>query len=70
MPTFYETWLPYIYLYGVGGIFFLSGMILIRKSKALNLNKKRHRFWKNVMIFGFIYFMAIHFIMTIAALYW
>ncbi|NUN10438.1 MAG: hypothetical protein HUU54_14785 [Ignavibacteriaceae bacterium] len=70
MPTFSETWLPYIYLYGVGGLFFLVGMIIIRKSKSLDLNKRQHRWWKKVLIFGFLYFMIVHFIMIIAALYW
>ena len=29
--TFHHTWLPFIYLYGVGGIAFLIGMYLIIK---------------------------------------
>ena len=33
--TFFHTWLPFIYLYGVGGIAFLIGMFLIVKTKAL-----------------------------------
>lgn len=70
MPPFSHTWLPYIYLYGVGGIFFIIGIIITKKSKAMDLSKKRHRFWFRILIFGFVYYMALHFILIIAALYW
>ena len=70
MPSISHTWLPLLYLYGVGGLFFWTGMILIRKSKAIDLNKKRHRFWYKVLIFGFFYFVAFHVLTTIVALYW
>ncbi len=40
MPSFFDTWLPFIYLYVVGGIFFLVGMIIVRKSGALNLKEE------------------------------
>ncbi|HMU43631.1 MAG: hypothetical protein IPJ03_06100 [Ignavibacteriales bacterium] len=69
MPSFEQTWLPFIYLYGVGGLFFFSGMILIKKSGAINLNLKRHRFWWKMLYFGFFYFMFIHAALTLAALY-
>jgi len=69
MPSFFQSWLPFIYLYGVGGLFFLIGMIIIRKSGAIDMQKKQHRFWWKVLIFGFIYFMLIHAFFTIAALY-
>ena len=70
MPTISHTWLPLLYLYGVGGLFFWIGMILIRKSKAIDLSKKRHRFWYKVLIFGFFYFVTFHVLTTIVALYW
>ena len=69
MPPFANTWLPFIYLYSVGGVFFLSGMIIIKKSKAVNFEKKRHRYWWNVTIFGFFYFMVFHALLILAALY-
>jgi len=70
MPPFSHTWLPFIYLYGVGGIFFVIGIIITKKSGAMNLNSKKHRFWFKILLFGFIYYMALHFFLTIAALYW
>ncbi|MCF8306371.1 MAG: hypothetical protein K9G57_02940 [Ignavibacteriales bacterium] len=70
MPSFYHTWLPFIYLYGVGGVFFVLGLIFAIKSNALNLKKKKHKYWLRVLIFGYLYFMFIHAFFTIAALYW
>jgi hypothetical protein len=70
MPPFSHTWLPYIYLYGVGGIFFVIGIIITKKSGAMDLKNKKHRFWFKVLLFGFVYYMALHFFLTIAALYW
>ncbi len=70
MLTFADTWLPFIYLYGVGGIFFLVGMIIIKKSGAINLNIKRHRYWYRVLIFGYLYFALMHAILISWALYW
>jgi hypothetical protein len=70
MLTFFDTWFPFIYLYAVGGFFFLVGMIIIRKSGAINLAIKRHRFWNRVLIFGFFYFAALHAFFIILALYW
>jgi len=70
MTSITHTWLPFLYLYGVGGIFFLIGLIIIRKSKAVDMKKKRHRFWFGVLIFGFFYFVVLHAIITLIALYW
>jgi hypothetical protein len=68
MPSIYNTWLPFIYLYGVGGIFFLTGIVVIRKSKSINMNNKRDRYWLKVMYFGFFYFMVIHAVWILIAL--
>jgi hypothetical protein len=69
MPPFSNTWLPFIYLYGVGGLFFLTGMVIIRKAKAINFKRKRHRYWWRILIAGFIYFMVLHAFLILAALY-
>jgi len=69
MIDFYSTWLPYIYLYVGGGIFFLAGMIYIRKTKAIDMRLKKDRFWWRVLIFGYFYFAAIHALLILAALY-
>ena len=69
MIDFYNTWLPYIYLYVGGGIFFVAGMILTRKTKAIDMRLKKDRFWWKVLFFGFFYFAFIHALLIIAALY-
>ena len=58
--TFLHTWLPFIYLYGVGGIAFLIGMYLITRTRALSLDKIHHKKWLFILVFGFIYYASIH----------
>ena len=69
MPSITHTWLPFIYLYGVGGFFFLIGMTIVKKSGAMDLTKKRDRYWRKVLIWGFFYFMVLHALWILAALY-
>ena len=57
---FERTWLPFLYLYGVGGIVFTLGMILILKTKALRLNFKRHQKWLWLLLYGFIFWSSLH----------
>ncbi len=68
MLTFKDTWLPFIYLYGVGGIFFFFGMKLIRKTGSVDLNRKKHRYWYRVMFWGYFYFMLMHGLLILLAL--
>ncbi len=71
MPlNFFNVWLPYIYLYVGGGIFFLAGMIIIRKNKAIDMRLKKDRFWWKVMIAGFFYYVILHLFLIMSALYW
>ncbi|MBI3124627.1 MAG: hypothetical protein HYZ10_09495 [Ignavibacteriales bacterium] len=69
MPTFFNSWLPFIYLYVGGGVFFFAGLVLIRKAKSIDMRLKKDRFWWKVMIFGYIYFAVFHAILIFAALY-
>jgi len=57
---FMRVWAPYIYLYGVGGIFFLSALFLVLRSRACRTNVRRDRFWLGVLAFGFIWFAGLH----------
>lgn len=68
MLDFYRTWLPYIYLYGAGGIVFTFGLFIVLKSRSLAVDRKRHLIWLVVLIFGFIWYMAIHGISSLAAM--
>jgi len=67
MP-FSHTWLPYIYLYGVGGLLFSSGLIITLKSGSLDLKRPGHKMWLAILIFGFIWFMVMHALWNLAAL--
>lgn len=69
MPSFFNSWLPFLYLYVVGGICFFAGLIIIIKSKALDYRLKRHKKWFRIMLFGYFYFVFIHAFLTISALY-
>jgi len=68
MLDFSRTWLPYLYLYGVGGGIFLIGMFIILRSRSLKLERIRHREWYHILIFGLVYYMGIHGLFTFAAL--
>lgn len=67
MP-FSHAWLPYIYLYGVGGLLFGSGLIITLKSGSLDLKRPGHKNWLVILIFGFIWFMVMHAVWNLAAL--
>jgi hypothetical protein len=68
MLDFSRIWLPYLYLYGVGGGIFLVGMFIILRSRSLKLERIRHREWYHILIFGLVYYMGIHGLFTFAAL--
>ncbi len=69
MPSFFNSWMPFIYLYGVGGVFFFFGIYLIVKSGSLNPEKRHHRIWLKVLLGGFFFFVLLHAILIISALY-
>jgi len=68
MNLFSHSWLPFMYLYGLGGLLFVSGILITVKSKSLNLNKISHWRWFWTLIFGFIWYMSLHASLTLAAL--
>jgi len=68
MLEFANTWMPFIYLYGVGGVAFVIGIYLIIKSKSLNIDNIDHKRWLYVLIFGFLYYAGIHTCLILLAL--
>ena len=68
MLDFSRTWIPYIYLYGVGGGIFLIGMFIILQSRSLKPEIVRHKEWHQILIFGFLYYMGIHGFFTFIAI--
>ena len=69
MLDFSRTWLPYLYLYGVGGGVFLIGMFIILRSRSLKLERIRHREWYHILIFGLVYYMCLHGFFYLVALF-
>ena len=65
---FTHTWLPFIYLYGLGGILFIAGIIITIKSGSFDLSRKAHKKWMWVLLFGFVWYLMMHALMTWAAL--
>ena len=66
--SFFRTWLPVIYLYGVGGIIFFSGMAIIFKAKTIKPERLVHKRWIKILFFGYFYYLALHVFLTYAAL--
>jgi len=64
---FSQTWLPFIYLYGVGGIVFTVGLFLILRTKALRLSYIRHKKWFWLLLYGFVFWFSLHAIFIILA---
>ncbi len=60
MLDFAQTWLPYIYLYGAGGLAFVVGMVLILRTGALNPERHRHGRWLKLLLFGFVFYAGLH----------
>ena len=68
MDLFTHSWLPYFYLYGLGAVFFFSGVYLVLKTKSLDMKKPHHRTWMKILFLGYGWFMAVHAILTFLAL--
>lgn len=58
--THENPWSSYIYMYTLGGLFFLTGLIVVIKTNSLNLNLKSDRIWLSNMILGFVFFISLH----------
>ena len=58
--NFYQTWLPFFYLYGIGGIAFLLGTFLIYKTGALRVSYETHKKWVWVLFYGYFFYGFIH----------
>ncbi len=65
---FSHVWLPYIYLYGMGGLLFFMGIFVTLKAGSFNLRRKSHKNWFFVLMFGFVWFLVMHGCWTLAAI--
>jgi len=68
MDYFSHSWLPFMYLYGLGGLLFIAGIFITIKSGSLNPNKLSHWRWFWTLIFGFVWYMCIHASLNLAGL--
>ena len=68
MNLFSHSWLPFIYLYGLGGILFIAGIIITMKAGSFDLKRPKHKKWMWILIFGFFWYFIMHALMTWAAL--
>jgi hypothetical protein len=68
MEYFSHSWLPFLYLYGLGGLLFTAGIIITIKSGSLDLKNISHWRWFWTLIFGLIWYMSLHASLTLAAL--
>ena len=55
-------------MYGLGGLLFFSGIIITLKSGSFNLKNHVHQQWLWVLVFGFIWYMMMHGVLTLVAL--
>ncbi|MBT3478929.1 MAG: hypothetical protein HOA15_03015 [Candidatus Marinimicrobia bacterium] len=66
--NFSHTWLPFFYLYGLGGILFIAGIFITIKAGSFDLNRKDHKKWMWILLFGFVWYLMMHALMIWAAL--
>ena len=66
MPT--ETaWFPYVYVYSIGGLLFIAGMVIALRSGAMNLSTRRGRIILVLLLGGMLFFLAFHFFFQFVA---
>ncbi len=68
MDLFSHSWLPFIYLYGLGGILFVAGIFITLKAGSFDLKRSSHKKWMWILMFGFVWYLTMHALMTWAAL--
>jgi len=60
MLDFSRVWLPFIYLYGLGGILFIAGIVITIKAGSFDLGRFKHKKWMWVLLFGFVWYLMMH----------
>lgn len=64
----WRIYIPYIYQYGVGTLFFIIGIIFIVRSKSYNRKVKSDRIGFYILLFGIVYFILFHGIWSLLAI--
>ncbi len=66
---FARVWLPYLYLYGVGGLFFFGSLALVVRSGACARSRFMDRRWFRALLLGYLWIAGLHALGTLAALW-
>ncbi|MBC8329755.1 MAG: hypothetical protein ISR76_11135 [Planctomycetes bacterium] len=66
---FNRVWLPYLYLYGVGGLFFFGSLALVVRSGACDRTRFADRRWFRVLFTGFLWIAGLHLAGNLLALF-
>ncbi len=61
------SWLPYVYVYSIGGLLYLAGMMIALRSGAMNLSTRRGRVILLLLVGGMLFFLAFHFFFQFVA---
>ncbi len=62
-----SPWFPFFYQYIIGGLVFISSIILAIRKKAMIITLKKDKKLLRQLVFGFILYLAFHGIMIILA---
>lgn len=62
-----SIWLPLIYQYSIGGIVFTTAIIIAIRKGALSLKLRKDKRILFQLIGGFILYITIHIILTLAS---
>ena len=57
-------WAPFLYQYLLGGLVFVIGLWIIRRSGACDFDRPGERRWFYLLIFGYAWYAAMHGIVT------
>ncbi len=66
---FTRVWLPYLYLYGVGGLFFFGSLALVVRSGACSRGRFDDRRWFRALFLGFLWIAGLHGLGNLLALW-
>ena len=55
-----SDFIPVVYQYGIGGIVFVLGLVLVTRAGALDLKTRQGKCWFAVLVAGFFLYLCIH----------
>ena len=52
--------IPVVYQYGVGGIVFVLGLVLVTRAGKLDLKTRHGKRWLAILVGGFVLYLCVH----------